>query len=210
VASGLAEAVEVCLFDEAGAETRVRLPKYDDGVWHGFLPDTGPGQAYGYRVHGPWDPAREVRCNPAKLLLDPYARALHGEAAPGPEVFDYDAPVQDAPSSLDSAGYVPLSLVTDSMFRWGADEPPRHGYSDTIIYEVHGKGLTMRHPDVPEPLRGTYAGLAHQPVVDHLARLGVTAVELLPVHEYVPEDFLLQRGLTNYWGYNSIGYFARR
>src|SRR6516162_6766582 len=121
VASGIAEGVEVCLFDGAGAETRIRLPAYDDGVWHGFVPEAGPGQAYGYRVHGPWDPARGLRCNPAKLLLDPFARALHGEVAFGPDVFDYDAANPDAASSLDSAGHVPLSLVTDSMFRWRAD-----------------------------------------------------------------------------------------
>ena len=208
VASSLAEAVEVCLFDGAGAETRVRLPEYDDGVWHGYLPGIGPGQAYGFRVHGPWDPAHGLRCNPAKLLLDPYARAVHGEVSFGPEVFDYDSANPDAPSTLDSAGRVPLGIVTDSRFQWGADEPPRRSYSDTIIYEVHVKGLTMRHPDVPEPLRGTYAGLAHEAVTGHLTRLGVTAVELLPVHEYVPEQFLTQQGLTNYWGYNSVGYFA--
>jgi isoamylase len=208
VASGIAEAVDLSLFDEDGTETRVRLADYDDGVWHGFLPGAGPGQAYGYRVHGPWDPGRGLRCNPAKLLLDPYARAVHGEVTFGPEVFDYDAANRDAPSPLDSAGHVPRSIVTDAMFRWGADEPPRRGYPDTVIYEAHVKGLTMRHPDVPEDLRGTYAGLAHEAVIDHLTRLGVTAVELLPVHEYVPEEFLLRRGLTNYWGYNSIGYFA--
>ena len=205
VTSGLAEAVELCLFDHDGTETRVRLPEYEDGVRHGFLPGTGPGQAYGYRVHGPWDPGRGLRCNPAKLLLDPYARAVHGEVTFGPEVFDYDAADPDTPSSLDSAGHVPRSIVADSMFRWGADEPRRRSYSDTVIYEVHVKGLTMRHPGVPEALRGTYAGLAHEAVIDHLTRLGVTAVELLPVHEYVPEEFLLQRGLTNYWGYNSVG-----
>jgi isoamylase len=208
VASGVAEAVDLCLFGEGGAETRVRLPDYDDGVWHGFVPDTGPGQAYGYRVHGPWDPARGLRCNPAKLLLDPYARAVHGEVTFAPEVYGYDQASPDAPSSLDSAGHVPRSVVIDGMFRWGADEPLRRSYADTVIYEAHVKGLTMRHPDVPEELRGTYAGLAHEAVIDHLTRLGVTAVELLPVHQSVPEAFLLQRGLTNYWGYNTIGYFA--
>jgi len=159
VASGIAEAIELCLFDTAGTETRIRLTDYDDGVWHGFLPGIGPGQAYGYRVHGPWDPARGLRCNPAKLLLDPYARATHGEVAFGPGVFDYDAADRDVASSLDSARHVPLSLVTDSMFRWGADEPPRCGYSDTILYEAHVKGLTMRHPECPSrcaaPTRGS-------------------------------------------------------
>ena len=208
VASGVAEAAEVGLFDEAGNETRVRLPDYDDGVWHGFIPGIGPGQAYGYRVHGPYDAARGLRCNPAKLLIDPYARAVRGEVVFGPEVFDYDSGNADAPSSLDSAGHVPLSLVTDPAFDWGDDAPLRRDYADTIIYEVHVKGFTMRHPAVPDSLRGTYAGLAHQAVTEHLTRLGVTAVELLPVHQYVPDDFLLQRGLTNYWGYNTIGYFA--
>ena len=145
----MAEGVEVCLFDEAGAERRIRLPEYDAGVWHGFVPGVGPGQAYGYRVHGPWDPARGLRCNPAKLLLDPYARAFRGEVAFGPEVFDYDVGQPGTPSSLDSAGHVPLGLVADGRFDWGADAPPRTGYADTIIYEAHVKGLTMRHPDVP-------------------------------------------------------------
>jgi isoamylase len=208
VASGVAEAMEVCLFDEGGAERRVRLPDYDDGVWHGFVPGAGFGQAYGYRVHGPWDPGRGVRCNPAKLLLDPYARAVHGQVAFGPEVYDYDQGNPDAASTLDSAGHVPHSLVIDETFDWGDDAPPRRDYADTVIYEVHVKGFTMRHPGVPEPLRGSYAGLGHEAATEHLTSLGITAVELLPVHQYVPDYFLLQRGLTNYWGYQTIGYFA--
>jgi isoamylase len=208
VASRVAEAAEVCLFDEAGNQTRVTLPGYDDGVWHGFIPGIGPGQTYGYRVHGPYDAAKGLRCNPAKLLIDPYARAVRGQVSFGPEVFDYDWGDQDAPSTLDSAGHVPLSLVTDPAFDWGDDVPLRRDYADTVIYEVHVKGFTMRHPDVPADLRGTYAGLAHEAVTGYLTQLGVTAVELLPVHEYVPDDVLLKRGLTNYWGYNTIGYFA--
>jgi isoamylase len=208
VASSLAEAAEVGLFDEAGKETRVRLPDYDDGVWHGFIPGIGPGQAYGYRVHGPYDTAQGLRCNPAKLLIDPYARAVRGEVRFGPEVFDYDLGNVDAPSSLDSAGHVPLSLVTDAAFDWGDDFSPRRAYAETIIYEIHVKGFTMRHPGVPDSLRGSYAGLGHEAAIKHLTDLGVTAVELLPVHQYVPDDFLLKRGLTNYWGYNTIGYFA--
>ncbi len=208
VASSVAEAAEVCLFDDAGQERRFRLPDYDGGAWHGFVPGIGPGQAYGFRVHGPYDTARGLRCNPAKLLLDPYARAVRGEVSFGPEVFDYSWDDHDAPSPLDSAGHVPLSLVTDAAFDWGSDAPLRRDFADTIIYEVHAKGFTMRHPDVPEALRGTYAGLAHEAVLSHLTGLGVTAVELLPVHQYVPDEFLLQRGLTNYWGYNTIGYFA--
>jgi glycogen operon protein len=208
VASGIAEAVDVCLFDDTGDETRVRLREYDDGVWHGFIPGTGPGQAYGYRVHGPWEPARGLRCNPAKLLLDPYTRAICGEVSFGPEVFDYDWGDRDARSSLDSAGHVPLGLITDAGFDWSDDALPRWRSSDTIAYEVHVKGFTMCHPDVPEELRGTYAGLGHEAAIGHLTSLGVTTVELLPVHQYVPEEFVLRRGLTNYWGYNTIGYFA--
>src|ERR1700691_821707 len=197
VASSVAEAAEVGLFDEAGNETRVRLPDYDDGVWHGFIPGIGPGQAYGYRVHGPYDTAQGLRCNPAKLLIDPYARAVRGEVRFGPEVFDYDWDDHDAPSTLDSAGHVPLSLVTDGAFDWGSDAPLQRDYADTIIYEAHVKGYTMRHPDVPAELQGTYAGLAHPAATSYLTDLGVTAVELLPVHESVPEGFLVGRGLTN-------------
>jgi glycogen operon protein len=208
VASSVAEAAEVCLFDEAGHQDRFRLPDYDGGSWHGFVPGIGPGQAYGFRVRGPYDTARGLRCNPAKLLLDPYARAIRGEVSFGPEVYDYSWDDHDAPSALDSAGHVPLSLVADAAFDWGSDAPLRRDFADTVIYEVHVKGFTMRHPGVPEELRGTYAGLAHDSVRSHLCDLGVTAVELLPVHQYVPDEFLLQRGLTNYWGYNTIGYFA--
>jgi len=208
VASRIAEAVEVCLFDEAGNQIRVTLPGNDDGVWHGFIPGVGPGQAYGYRVHGPYDTAKGLRCNPAKLLIDPYARAMRGQVSFGPEVFDYDRGNHHAPSPLDSAGHVPFSLVTDPAFDWGGDAPLWRDYADTVIYEVHVKGFTMRHPDVPANLRGTYAGLAHEAVTGYLTQLGVTAVELMPVHQYVPDDFLLKRGLTNYWGYNTIGYFA--
>ena len=208
VASSVAEAAEVCLFDEAGHQDRFRLPDYDGGSWHGFVPGIGPGQAYGFRVRGPYDTARGLRCNPAKLLLDPYARAIRGEVSFGPEVYDYSWDDHDAPSALDSAGHVPLSLVADAAFDWGSDAPLRRDFADTVIYEVHVKGFTMRHPGVPEELRGTYAGLAHDSVRSYLSDLGVTAVELLPVHQYVPDEFLLQRGLTNYWGYNTIGYFA--
>jgi isoamylase len=208
VASAVADAMTLCLFDDAGAESQVPLPDYDAGVWHGFVPGVGPGQAYGYRAAGPYDPARGLRCNPAKLLIDPYARAISGEVAFGPEVYGYAAGNPDAPSALDSAGHMPRSLVVDGSYRWTDGRPRRRRYSDTIIYEVHVKGFTMRHPGVPGPLRGTYAGLGHEAAVGYLAGLGVTAVELLPVHQNVPESFLPQRGLTNYWGYNTIGYFA--
>ena len=208
VSSGVAEAVTLCLFDADGTETQLELPDYDAGIWHGFVPGVSPGQAYGYRVHGPYDRRRGLRCNPNKLLLDPYARAVEGWACFGPEVFDYDVDAHDRPSELDSARYVPRSLILDASFNWAGDAPLRRRYADSVIYEAHVKGLTMRHPNVPDRLRGTYAGLAHESVIDHLTGLGVTAVELLPVHQNVPEEFLIHRGLTNYWGYNTIGYFA--
>ena len=208
VASGVADGMTLCLFDEAGAETQVPLRDYDDGVWHAFVPGIGAGQAYGYRVAGPYDPARGLRCNPAKLLLDPYARALHGTVTFGPEVLGYAAGDPDTASTLDSAAQVPRSLVVDDTHRWSEGSAPWHRYADTVIYEVHVKGFTMRHPGVPPELRGTYAGLGHEAAIAHLLDLGVSAVELLPVHESVSEAFLPQRGLTNYWGYNTIGYFA--
>ncbi|HEY6312941.1 MAG TPA: glycogen debranching protein GlgX [Streptosporangiaceae bacterium] len=209
VASGVADGMALCLFDEAGAETQIPLRDYDAGVWHAFVPEIGEGQAYGYRAAGPYDPARGVRCNPAKLLLDPYARAFSGSVTFGPEVLGYAADNPDTPSAADSAACVPRSLVVaEDAFRWREVTHPRHRFSDTIIYELHVKGFTMRHPGIPPELRGTYAGLGHEAAVAHLLDLGVTTVELLPVHESVPESFLLQRGLTNYWGYNTIGYFA--
>jgi isoamylase len=209
VASGVADGMVLCLFDEAGAEAQIPMRDYDAGVWHVFVPGVGAGQAYGYRAAGPYDPARGVRCNPAKLLLDPYARALHGTVTFGPEVLGYSASDPDAPSDADSAASMPRSLVVaGDRFPWQATARWRHGYADTVIYEVHVKGFTMRHPEVPPELRGTYAGLGHEAAIAHLVGLGVTAVELLPVHESIPEAFLPQRGLTNYWGYNTVGYFA--
>jgi len=201
------EAVDLCLFD-AGRETRVALPEYDAGVWYGFVPGVGPGQAYGYRVSGPWDPARGLRYNPAKLLLDPYARAIDGEVRFGPEVLGHDAADPERASTLDSAGHAPRSLVVGPMAAAPDRYRARRRYADTVFYEVHVKGFTARHPHVPQALRGTYAGLGHDAAVSHLLALGVTAVELLPVHQHVPEAFLPERGLTNYWGYNTIGYFA--
>ena len=212
VASTVAQEVAVCLFDAAtGEETRARLEHYDAGVWHGFVPDVGPGQAYGYRVNGPFDPARGLRCNPAKLLIDPYARAISGTVTYGDALLGHDPADPARPSRVDSAPYVPRSLVIDVSERaydWSGDTRPCHSYADTVVYELHVKGFTERHPDVPPELRGSYAGLGHEVVTGYLRDLGVTAVELLPVHEYVPEGFLPERGLTNYWGYNSIGYFA--
>jgi len=208
LASGAAEAVTLCLFDASGTESQVQLADYDAGVWHGFVPGVGPGQAYGYRVTGPYDPGRGLWCNPAKLLLDPYARAVSGEVGFGPEVLGYAMGDPGTPSTLDSAGHMPRCLVVDSEHTWTDGGPLRRRYADTVIYEVHVRGFTMRHPGVPEHVRGTYAGLAHEAAVSYLTGLGVTAVELLPIHQNVPESFLLDRGLTNYWGYNTIGYFA--
>jgi isoamylase len=209
IASETAESVTLCLFDAEGNETRHEFESYDAGTWHGFVPGVGTGQAYGYRVSGPWDPASGQRFNRNKLLLDPYARAIHGEVRYGPEVQGHDAGNPGEPSTLDSARHVPRSLVTDPReFDWEGDDPLRRPVADTVIYEAHVKGFTARHPDIPPELRGTYAGLAHDAATGYLKDLGVTAVELLPVHHNVPEQFLIERGLTNYWGYNSIGFFA--
>jgi glycogen operon protein len=199
--------VRLCLFSGDGSETQLLLPERDGDVWHGFVPGVAPGQAYGYRVSGPYDRARGQRYNPAKLLLDPYARAIHGDVRFGPELLDYAMDNAGAPSSLDSAGQVPRSLVTAP-----ASTPlppgPGHALADTVVYEVHVRGFTAKLPCVPPELRGTYAGLAHEAAVKHLIDLGITTVELLPIQHNVPESFLVERGLTNYWGYNTIGFFA--
>ena len=208
IASSVADSVTLCLFDAVGTETQIPLDDNDADVWHAFVPGAGPGQSYGYRVDGPWDPAQGLRCNPAKLLLDPYAKAVSGTVAFGPEVLGQDAADPGKRSTLDSAGHMPRSLVVDPAFGWQDDQRPWHRYADTVLYEIHVKGFTMRHPDIPPPLRGTYAGLGHEAAIAHLLDLGVTTVELLPVHQNVPEAFLVARGLTNYWGYNTIGFFA--
>ena len=206
VASG-GDEVTLCLFEADGAEAQLVLPDRDGDVWHGFVPEIGPGQAYGFRVAGPFDPSGGLRYNPAKLLLDPYARSIAGEVRFGPEVVAHSAQNPSAPSTLDSAGHVPRSLVS-TVQPPSAVPKPQHGLADTILYEVHVRGFTAAHPGVPAELRGTYAGLAHEAALQHLVDLGITAVELLPVHHSVPEQFLLDRGLTNYWGYNTIGFFA--
>lgn len=216
--AGGAEAVEVCLFAPDGTETRVPLTELTHEIWHGFVPGVRPGQRYGYRVHGRWDPWTGARWNPAKLLLDPYARAVDGDfdRLP-PEVYGHvrDWPDQHVADTVrddrDSAPYVPKAVVVHDDApgdEWADDRRPKTPWADSVIYELHVRGFTKRHPGVPEELRGTYAGLAHPAAVEHLVRLGVTAVELLPVHQFAHEDHLLRRGLRNYWGYNSIGYFA--
>ncbi|GAB3313013.1 glycogen debranching protein GlgX [Geodermatophilus aquaeductus] len=205
-----ATAVDLCLFDPDGTEHRHRLQETTHQVWHGRLPGVGPGQRYGYRVHGPWDPGAGNRWNPAKLLLDPYARAVDGDLTLDPALFGYraDGPDTGPADPRDSAPFVPRGVVVHDSFPWGGDRRPATSWSDTVVYELHVKGATMRHPGVPPALRGTYAGLAHPAFVEHLLSLGVTTVELLPVHHFVSEPHLLRRGLTNYWGYNTLGYFA--
>ncbi len=206
--SEAAEAVDLCLAGP-GEETRLRLPERHAGVWHGYVPGVGPGQRYGFRVHGPFAPAEGLRCNPAKLLLDPYARAVDGDLDWHDSVHGHVARgAEDQPDPRDSAGHVPWAVVADDHFSWGDDVRPGTSWADTVIYELHVKGFTARHPGVPEHLRGTYAGLATPAAVSHLVDLGVTAVELLPVHHFVSEHHLAAAGLSNYWGYNSIAYFA--
>jgi isoamylase len=206
--SEAAEQVELCLFDEDGTETRVVLPEVDGFVWHGFLPGIEPGQRYGYRVHGPYDPAHGQRCNPNKLLLDPYVKALDGHIKWDQSLFSYEFGDPDTRNDEDSASHMPKCVVINPFFDWGVDRPPKHTYADTVIYETHVKGMTETHPDVPEELRGTYAGMSHPAIIDHLAALGVTAVELMPVHHFVNDSFLVDKGLANYWGYNTIGFLA--
>jgi isoamylase len=206
--SSVAEAVELCLFDDSGAERRYALGQGDGFVWQGYLPGARIGQPYGFRVHGPWEPEAGARCNPAKLLLDPYARAIAGDVRWHPAVYGHVVGDPGRPDDQDSAPYVPRSLLIGEEFEWGEDRRPGRAMADSIIYEVHVRGFTKLQPDVPERQRGTYAGLAHPAAVAHLKRLGVTAVELLPVHTFVNDAFLVERGLSNYWGYQSVGYFA--
>ncbi|WP_240796504.1 glycogen debranching protein GlgX [Streptomyces sp. RFCAC02] len=216
--AGGADAVEVCLFDDDGRETRCPLEELTHEIWHGFLPGVRPGQRYGYRVHGRWDPPSGARWNAAKLLLDPYARAVDGDYATDgplpPEVYGHsrDWPKQELADTVrderDSAPFVPKGVVVADTDGTTEDERPGTSWADSVIYELHVRGFTMRHPDIPPELRGTYAGLGHPAAIEHLTSLGVTAVELLPVHQFAHEDHLLRRGMRNYWGYNSIGYFA--
>ena len=204
-----AERVELCLFDDNGFETRLRLPEVTAFVYHGYVPGVVPGQRYGFRVHGPWSPGDGMLYNPDKLLLDPYAKAIEGaiDWTDG-SVFAHQPGHPDRRDDRDSSGAMPRSVVVDDRFDWTGDVLLRRPLYESIVYETHVKGLTATHPGVPEELRGTYAGLATDPVIEHLQSLGVTAVELQPVHHFVSEHDLIERGLTNYWGYSTIGFFA--
>jgi isoamylase len=209
VYSQVADRVELCLFDDAGGEQRHPLPEVDAYCWHGYLEGVEPGARYGYRVRGPYRPEEGLRCNPAKLLIDPYAKAVEGVVLWGQEPYGYILGKDDLDlDNHDSAPAIPKSLVIDPGFDWGNDFPPRTKWHNTVIYETHVRGLTKSHPDVPPELRGTYAGLASPAVIDHLTTLGVTAVELMPVHQFIDDHRLLDLGLRNYWGYNSIAYLA--
>ena len=199
--SEVAERVELCLIDDEGAETRLDLPEVDGFVWHGHVPGLRPGQLYGYRVHGPYDPSNGHRCDPNKLLLDPYAKAIDGAdpERPGAVLLR----LRRTPTKRntdDSLGKTLLGVVTSPFFDWGHDRPPRHEYHESVIYEAHVKGLTMTHPDIPEEIRGTYAGIGHPAIIDHLTDLGVTAIELMPVHQFVQDTSLQAQGLSQLLG----------
>ncbi|MGO8965708.1 MAG: glycogen debranching protein GlgX, partial [Mycobacterium sp.] len=213
--SEIAEEVELCLIGDDGQEARIRLDEVDGYVWHAYLPNVGPGQRYGFRVHGPFDPAAGHRCDPSKLLLDPYGKSFDGEFTFGQALFSYDLAVAakdpaetGTPPQVDSRGHTMTSVVINPFFDWATDRSPRRPYHETVIYEAHVKGMTETHPAVPEALRGTYAGLAHPAIIDHLKSLNVTAIELMPVHQFMHDSRLLDLGLRNYWGYNTFGFFA--
>ncbi|CAL9311390.1 MULTISPECIES: glycogen debranching protein GlgX [unclassified Streptomyces] len=208
VFSEAAERIELCLLHDDGSETAVELRETDAFVRHAYLPGVMPGQRYGFRVHGPYAPERGLRCNSAKLLLDPYARAVAGTIDWDEAVYGYHFGRPDSRNDLDSAPHTMSSVVVNPYFDWGDDRPPRTDYHRTVIYEAHVKGLTMLHPALPKELRGTYAGLAHPAIIEHLTELGVTAIELMPVHQFVHDHRLVDAGMANYWGYNTIGYFA--
>ena len=206
--SSVATSVTLCLLDDELNEMRIPMTEVDAYVWHVYVPQVRAGQRYGYRIEGPWDPTRGLRCDPSKLLLDPYAKAIEGQLKDSLDLLSYQA---DDPLSLkggDSAKATMHSVVVNPFFDWEGDRSPGHDYSESIIYEAHVKGMTMRHPDVPEELRGTYAGMAHPAIIEHLTKLGVTTVELMPIHQFTNDTTLQAKGLSNYWGYNTIGYFA--
>lgn len=200
--------VELCLLDDDGAHWNIDLPGFTKGVYHGFIPDIGAGQRYGFRVHGTWQPENGLRFNPAKLLIDPYAKAITGELKFHEAIFGHIGNDAQVFNDMDSSPFVPNSVVVDDSYDWGDDKSPRIPLANTIIYETHVVSITKTHPEVPEHQRGTYAGLAHPAIISHLKDLGVTTIELLPIHHWLSETFLLARGAHNYWGYNSIGFFA--
>ena len=207
----MAEKVELCLFDEEDHETRIEMTEQNSYVWHNYIPGLQPGQRYGYRVYGPYNPARGQRCNPSKLLLDPYAKAIEGNIDDDPSLFSYDMSNPDdinAINTQDSAAHTMKSVVVNPYFDWGNDQHPNISYHDSVIYEAHVRGMTNLNQDVPPDIRGTYAGLAYPAVIDYLKKLGITAIELMPIHQFVNDSFLQQKGLSNYWGYNTIGFFA--
>jgi isoamylase len=215
--SEIAERVDLCLIDERGDETRIPLDEVDGYVWHAYLPNITPGQRYGFRVHGPFDPGAGQRCDPSKLLLDPYGKSFDGDFTFGQALFSYDLTAVDpngdtaitgTPPMIDSLGHTMTSVVINPFFDWAFDRAPLTPYHETVIYEAHVKGLTKTHPGIPEGLRGTYAGLAHPAIIDHLKSLNVTALELMPVHQFMHDERLLDLGLRNYWGYNTFGFFA--
>ena len=220
VFSEIADKVELCLIDDDGGESRIPLDEVDSYVWHAYLPNIIPGQRYGFRVYGPFDPAAGHRCDPSKLLLDPYGKAFHGDFDFGQALHSYDLSAVDpndpdgsgadpgTPPMVDSLGHTMTSVVINPFFDWGSDRAPLTPYHETVIYEAHVKGMTQTHPGVPEELRGTYAGLAHPVMIDHLKSLSVTAIELMPVHQFMHDARLLDLGLRNYWGYNTFGFFA--
>lgn len=209
--SQVADKVELCLFDDQDHETRIEMTEQNSYVWHNYLPGIQPGQRYGYRVYGPYDPNRGLRCNPNKLLLDPYAYAIEGNIDSDESLFSYwfKSPNDNtAMNTLDSAGHTMKSVVVNPYFDWGADRHPNIPYHDSVIYEAHVRGMTNLNVDVPPDIRGTYAGLAYPTVIEYLKNLGVTTIELMPIHQYVNDTFLQEKGLSNYWGYNTIGFFA--
>ncbi len=208
VFSDVATSVELCLFGIRGAETRIAMTEQDALVWHVYLPRVHPGQRYGYRIHGPYAPKQGQRCNPAKLLMDPYAKALEGAIDWAPACFSYDFNDPEVRNDADSAPHTMKSVVINPFFDWQEDRAPRRPYHETVIYEAHVKGMTQLHPGIPEEIRGSYAAIGHPAMIEHLTKLGVTAIELMPVHQFVNDSGLAEQGLSNYWGYNTIGFFA--
>ncbi len=206
--SSVADSVELILLDDDDAQTVIGMREVDASVWHCYLPGIAPGQRYGYRVYGPYEPENGLRCDPSKLLLDPYAKAISGQISNDQALFSYDFDDPAQRKELDSLGHTMTAVVINPYFDWGHDRPPNHEYNETIIYEAHVRGMTMLHPDVPEDLRGTYLGLCHPSVLKHLKNLGITAIELMPCHQFVNDPSLQDKGLSNYWGYNTIGFFA--